>query len=144
MLEVDLPSRVYTKGNGRKRIRRVRFSFACIMRLGLFHEKKRKSIKRLLNNRPVSATVYYRDWNVQKRLNRNGAVDRDKFFGWIKLSRKGKTTQYAGQNTRDRRKRRKKNRTGIFIPPGKKNHKRWIRSGLTINVKKWPSDPVAG
>ena len=71
-------------------------------------KKKRKSIKRLLNNRPVSATVYYRDWNVQKRLNRNGAVYRDKFFGWIKLSRKGKTTQYAGQNTRDRRRRRKK------------------------------------
>jgi len=40
-----------------------------------------KAIKRLLNNRPVSANVYYRDWNVQKRLNRNGAVDRDKSFG---------------------------------------------------------------
>jgi hypothetical protein len=43
-----------------------------------------------------------------------------------------------------RQKKKKKKQNWNFHFSWKKNHKRWIRSGLTINVKKWPSEPVAG
>jgi hypothetical protein len=60
-----------------------------------------------------------------------------------KIMKKRKTTEYVGQNTLDGRKK-KQNWNFHSSWKKKQNHKRWIRSGLTINVKKWPSEPVAG